>query len=254
MAGTPHPIDRHRVAELLGFASPLDNAMDSVSARDHVIESVSACAILASHLSRLAEELVIWSTNEFGLVKLSDSWSTGSSIMPQKRNPDAAEIIRGKTGRVYGALITLLTMVKSLPLAYNRDLQEDRPALFDGIHTSLACVRVMTGAISSLSIKSGPDLAGDPLLATELADFLASKGVPFRDAHRVVGQIVKLCEDSDRGLDELSLNELQQAHSAFTPEVFAWLEPEAAAERRTSFGGTAWCEVERQVKLLKSTV
>ncbi|MFT4974363.1 MAG: argininosuccinate lyase [Myxococcota bacterium] len=252
MAGTPHPIDRHRTAELLGFDGLVDNAMDAVSARDHVIESASVCAIVAIHLSRLAEELVLWSSREFGLIELSEAWSTGSSIMPQKRNPDAAELIRGKSGRVVGALTALLVMVKGLPMAYNRDLQEDRPALFDAIHTTIASTSVASGCISSMTIKSGPDLTGDPLLATELADFLASHGIPFREAHHVVGRIVRHCEEQSTNLAQLSLADFQTFHEAFTEEVFAWLVPEAAADRRTSHGGTAWSEVTRQITVLRA--
>lgn len=250
MAGTPHPIDRLRTAELLGFNGIVENAMDAVSTRDHLQEAVSVCAILASNLSRLAGELILWSSKEFSRVRLSDDWSTGSSIMPQKRNPDAAELIRGKTGRIYGALISLLTLTKGLPMAYNRDLQEDRQALFDALQTSIASVRVMTGCISSMQILSGPDLVGDPLLATELADYLASKGLAFREAHHVVGRIVRHCEKNDINLSQLGSSGLQSFHTLFGDDVMAWLEPEAAVERRTSRGGTAWPEIQRQVALL----
>jgi len=254
MAGTPHPIDRARTAALLGFDGPMDNAMDAVSARDHVIEATSACAILMSHLSRMAEELVLWSTPEFDRVRLTDAWSTGSSIMPQKRNPDAAELVRGKTGRVYGSLVTVLTLIKALPLAYNRDLQEDRPPLFDAIGTTRACVRVMAGCWSSLQLRPGPELRGDFLLATELADFLASQGVPFREAHHVAGSLVKGCEERGQDLSSLTLGELQLAHPSFSEEALAWLEPEAAVQRRRSLGGTAWSEVQRQVVALRETL
>jgi len=254
MAGTPHPIDRHRSAELLGFDGLIDNAMDAVSARDHVMEAASVCAILAIHLSRLAEELVLWSSREFNLVQLSEAWSTGSSIMPQKRNPDAAELIRGKSGRVVGALSALLVMVKGLPMAYNRDLQEDRPALFDAIHTALACTRVATGCIGSMTVRDGPDLVGDPLLATEIADFLASQGVPFREAHHVSGRIVRHCEEQGHGLDVLTVEDFQGFHPAFTAEVLGWLDPAAAADRRTSHGGTAWSQITRQISVLRATL
>jgi len=252
MAGTPHPIDREMTAELLGFAEPTPNAMDAVSARDHVQESVAACAILAGHLSRLAAELILWSSTEFQRVSLSDDWSTGSSIMPQKRNPDAAELIRGKTGRVYGNLINLLTLTKGLPMAYNRDLQEDRHALFDAFSTTMACVSVMNGCISSLTILPGPDLNGDPALATELADYLCSKNVPFRTAHHVVGQIVRHCEREGLGLDDLGLSGLQTFHQAFEPTVLEWLSPEAAVERRQSLGGAGWAQIEAQCARLQS--
>jgi argininosuccinate lyase len=254
MAGTPHPIDRARTAELLGFSGPLENAMDAVSSRDHLLEATAAASILSLTLSRMAEELVLWSTREFNYIRLSEAWSTGSSIMPQKRNPDAAEIVRGKTGRVVGALVSLMTMMKGLPMAYNRDMQEDRPPLFDAIHTTIACVRVMTGCIASMEIRGGPDLTGDPLLATELADFLASRGVPFRDAHHVVGRIVRDCETRGIGLDALGVDGLQAFHPAFDAVALEWLEPESAAERRTSRGGTAWCEVTRQIGLLRQSL
>ncbi len=254
LAGTPHPVDLHRSAELLGFDGPLSNAMDAVAARDHLLEAAAVCAIIASHHSRMAQELVTWSSTEFGFVRLGEAWSTGSSIMPQKRNPDAAELVRGKTGRVHGALMSLLTLVKALPLAYNRDLQEDKHALFQAVDTTLACTRVLTGCYESLQLKSCPDLRGDFLLATELADFLAQRGVPFREAHRVVGQLVASCEQRGGDLSLLSLEDLQAAHSAFDAQALAWLEPEAAAERRTSHGGTAWCEIERQVAQLRVTL
>ena len=251
MAGTPHPINRQRSAELLEFDGLMENAMDAVAARDHILETVSVCAILGTHLSRIAEELILWSTKEFGWISLSDDWSTGSSIMPQKRNPDAAELIRGKTGRINGALISLLTLVKALPLAYNRDLQEDRPPLFEAIFLATACTKVMAGCIQSMQIHGGPELKGDFALATELADYLAAKGVPFRQAHHVVGHLVKACEAKNGNLTSLTMAELQQADEHFSEDVFTWLEPSAAAERRTSTGGTAWQEIEKQISSLR---
>ena len=254
MAGTPHPIDRARSAALLDFERPMPNAMDAVSARDHVLELASTCAIVSTHLSRMAEELVVWSTREFGWVRLSDAWSTGSSIMPQKRNPDAAELVRGRTGRATGALVSLLTLVKALPLAYNRDLQEDRVALFPAVQSVLDCTRVLSGCYGSLEVKGGPDLTGDFALTTELADFLSGTGVPFREAHHVAGRLVKLCEDRGHGLDRLTLSDLQDAHPAFTAEVLGWLDPVQAIERRTSLGGTAWSQVVQQVAALRRTL
>lgn len=252
MAGTPHPIDRARTAELLHFTHAMPNAMDAVSARDHVLELASTCAIVATHLSRMAEELVIWSTREFRWVRLSDAWSTGSSIMPQKRNPDAAELVRGRTGRATGALMSLLTLVKALPLAYNRDLQEDRVALFPAVQSVLESVQVLTGCYGSMAVLGGPDLTGDFALTTELADFLAGQGVPFREAHHVAGSLVKQCEEQGHGLDALTLADLQAAHPAFTEEALAWLDPEQAVERRTSLGGTAWGQVEVQIAALRA--
>ena len=254
LAGTPHPIDRRRTAELLGFPRLIENAMDGVSARDHAIEAAAAAAIAATNLSRLAEELVIGSSAEFGLYRLSEAWSTGSSIMPQKRNPDAAELVRGKAGRVLGDLMALLTLVKGLPMAYNRDLQEDRPPLFDALTTTISCVSVTAGCVESLEVVRSPDLRGDPLLATEIADHLATLGVPFREAHRVSGQLVRLAERRGVRLDQLDAADLAAAHPALGPALYAWLDPEAAVERRRSAGGTAWVEVERQVALLRATL
>jgi argininosuccinate lyase len=256
MAGTPHPIDRARTAELLGFGSVLENAMDAVSARDHLAEVASACAICMTRLSRMAEELVLWSAPEFGLVRMAEAWATGSSIMPQKRNPDAAELVRGKTGRVLGDLVALLTMEKGLPLAYNRDLQEDREALFDAVRTTTSCLSVMAGMWDSLAVNDpyAERLEGGFLLATELADYLAAKGVPFREAHHVSGTLVKWCEDRGTNFKALDLALLQQHHPAFEADALDWLDPAGAAERRTSQGGTAWSQVTRQVGLLRSTL
>ena len=251
MAGTPHPIDRHRTAELLGFGAPVENAMDAVSARDHLCEAAAACAIAMSHLSRQAEELVLWSSQEFGLVRLDDAYATGSSIMPQKRNPDAAELIRGKAGRVFGDLQALLAMVKGLPLAYNRDLQEDRAALFDAVDTTTACARIAAGVWKTLSVhRDRYVLDGDFLLATELADYLVTKGVAFREAHHVVGRIVGALEGEGADFGALDAARLAAFHPAFGPDALGWLDPSAAVERRKSFGGTASSEVARQVGLL----
>ncbi|HCH66396.1 MAG TPA: hypothetical protein DFR83_26570 [Deltaproteobacteria bacterium] len=173
--------------------------------------------------------------------------------MPQKRNPDAAELVRGRTGRATGALVSLLTLVKALPLAYNRDLQEDRVALFPAVDSVLDCIRVLSGCYGSMEVRGGPDLTGDFALTTELADFLAGRGVPFREAHHVAGSLVKFCEDRGHGLDALTLEDLQRAHPAFTAEVLQWLHPEQAIERRTSLGGTAWSQVEQQVAALRAT-
>ena len=254
MAGTPHPIDRMRTAELLHFDGVVENAMDAVATRDHQQEAVSCCAIAASNLSRLATELVLWSSTEFSRIRLGDSYSTGSSIMPQKRNPDAPELIRGKTARVYGSLHALLTLTKGLPMAYNRDFQEDREALFDAVKTVLACTKIMDECIAGMDILEGPDLEGSPLLATELADYLVSKGLPFRDAHHVVGRIVKHCEVNNIGFHHLGVEGMKSFHEKFDQEVLVWIDPVQAAERRTSRGGTAWSEVERQAILLLEKV
>jgi len=257
MAGTPHPIDRARTAQLLGFGGVVPNAMDAVSARDHLMEAVSACAIIMVHLSRMAEELVLWSSAEFSFVRLSEAWSTGSSIMPQKRNPDAAELVRGKSGRVIGHLNALLVMTKGLPLAYNRDLQEDRQALFDAMGTTHACLSVMAGMWDSLDVRVeryASALQGDFLLATELADTLAARGVPFREAHHVAGRLVAWCEARGGDLRLLTLDVLKEHHAVFDSDALGALDLEQAVERRRSTGGTAWSEVERQVVLLESAL
>jgi argininosuccinate lyase len=257
MAGTPHPIDRARTAELLGFAEVADNAMDAVAARDHLQEVSAACAIAMTHLSRMAEELVLWSSREFDLIRMGEQYATGSSIMPQKRNPDAAELVRGKAGRVYGDLQALLVMVKGLPLAYNRDLQEDKRALFDAVQTTGACASICAGMFATLTVRRDrydAELRSDFLLATELADYLAGKGVPFREAHHVSGRLVRWCEGRGVGFDALTLDVLREHHDAFDADALQWLDPVAAAERRDSFGGTAYSEVERQVKTLRETL
>ena len=256
MAGTSFPIDRDRTTALLGFASPMENAMDAVSARDHVLESVAALAILATHLSRMAEELVLWSSTEFDLFRIDPAYSSGSSIMPQKRNPDAAELVRGHTGRGVGALMGLLTLVKGLPLAYNRDLQEERVHLYASIDSSLDCLKILRGVYATLWINRGryqESLVGDPSLATELADHLVTIGIPFREAHgRVAGLMGKL-EESGRDLTEISHEEL----AALDPnlrqeELESLLDPVEAARRRRSRGGTAPEEQARQVALLRA--
>ena len=255
MAGTPHPIDRAKTASLLGFAGPVENAMDAVSARDHLCEAASLCAIAMSHLSRMAEELVLWSTQEFALVSVAEGYATGSSIMPQKRNPDAAELVRGKCGQVFGDLQALLTMVKGLPLAYNRDLQEDRQAAFRALDSTVDCAQIMAGMWATLQVHSEryeQVLTGDFLLATELADYLVQKNVAFRDAHHVVGRIVAHCEAQGTNFSALTTADLQAFHSSFEADVLSWLEPRAAAERRTSHGGTASSEIARQVSVLRA--
>lgn len=255
MAGTPHPIDRLHSAELLGFDGVVENAMDAVAARDHAQEVAAAAAICMTHLSRMAEELVLWSSSEFALVRLGEGYATGSSIMPQKHNPDAAELVRGKAGRVYGDLLALLTMVKGLPLAYNRDLQEDREPLFAAVETTLDCLHIFTGVWDTLEVNGErfeEALRGDFSLATELADLLAAGGVPFREAHEIVGRIVRWCEEEGCDLRALTPAVAGRFHPALAVDLAPWLDPRAAAERRTSRGGTAWQEVERQVGLLRA--
>jgi argininosuccinate lyase len=255
MAGTPHPIDRHISASWLGFSRPVENAMDAVAARDHLCEAASACAIAMTHLSRMAEELVLWSTAEFGLIRIGESYTTGSSIMPQKRNPDAAELVRGKAGRVLSDLQALLVMVKGLPLAYNRDLQEDRRALFDAVDTTIACASMMRDQWRDMTVHRNryeTVLQGDFLLATELADWLVGQGVPFREAHHVAGRLVAWCEARGTNFSALTVEVLREHHPLFTADALGWLDPRAAAERRRSFGGTASEEIRRQTELLRA--
>ena len=255
MAGTSHPIDRDRTAALLGFDGPVENAMDAVAARDHVQEVAAVCAICCGHLSRMAEELVLWSSAEFGFVRLGDAYATGSSIMPQKRNPDAAELVRGKAARVQGAVTTLLSLTRALPMAYNRDLQEGREPLFDAVDTTLACVAISDGIWGTLTFRADrfeDALRGDFALATELADRLAARGVPFREAHGIAARIVRDLEDAGERLDALTPERAAAYHPALADDLDELLDPRAAAERRTSRGGTTWAEIERQVVALRT--
>jgi len=253
MAGTPFPIDRQRTAELLGFSAPTDNAMDTVAARDHALEIASVCAIAATHMSRLAEELVLWSTTEFAFVRHGDGYSTGSSIMPQKRNPDAAELVRGRAARVQGNLQTLMSLLRGQPLAYNRDLQEDRRALFDAVTSAADCASVLAGTLRELRFidRFETELRGDFSLATEVADFLVGEGLSFRDAHGVAARLVKWCEEHQIDLSGVTADVAAEFHPALADHLHELLDPRAAAERRISFGGTAWSEVERQVAIIR---
>ncbi|MEM6454733.1 MAG: argininosuccinate lyase, partial [Acidobacteriota bacterium] len=247
--------DRARTAALLGFGAIAENAMDAVAARDHVQEVAATCAIVMGHLSRMAEELVLWSSAEFAFVRMGEDYATGSSIMPQKRNPDAAELVRGKVGRVFADVQTLLVLTKALPLAYNRDLQEDRAALFDALDTTEASVAITAGMWRTLTVahdRFEAALAGDFSLATEIADLLAARGVPFREAHEIVGGIVRDCEAAGRGLEPAHVATFHPALAA--EDLGPWLDPHAAAARRTSRGGTAWPEIERQCALLRATL
>lgn len=257
MAGTSHPIDRRRTAELLGFRGVVENAMDAVAARDHLQELAAVCAIAMTNLSRQAEELVLWSTQEVGFVRIGEAHSTGSSIMPQKRNPDAVELARGKAGRVVGDLVALLTLVKGLPLAYNRDLQEDRWSFFDALETtrdSIALVAEVWTDLRFVADRFETELAVDPSLATELADGLARRGVPFREAHGVVARLMRRLEEERRGLDSLTDEELTAAHPAFPEGARSWLDPRRAVAARASVGGTAPGETSRQLELLRASL
>ncbi|MDW6026108.1 argininosuccinate lyase [Mesorhizobium sp. BAC0120] len=255
LAGTGFPIDRHRTAAALGFREPTRNSIDSVSDRDFAIEFLSVAAITATHLSRLAEEIVIWSTPQFGFVRLSDSFSTGSSIMPQKKNPDAAELVRAKTGRINGHLIALLTVMKGLPLAYSKDMQEDKEAVFDAAETLDLMIAAMTGMVGDLAVNEAAmrEAAGAGYsTATDLADWLVREaGLPFREAHHVTGRAVALAEEKNLPLEKLSLDELKGISPAITADVYSVLSVENSVKSRTSFGGTAPHEVRRQVRYWK---
>lgn len=251
LAGTTFPIDRELVARELGFSKLYENSLDAVSDRDYIVEFISSSAILMVHLSRLAEELILWSSREFGFVELDDAFSTGSSIMPQKKNPDVPELVRGKTGRVVGHLTALLMVLKGLPLAYNKDLQEDKEALFDTADTVCASLKIFTGLIATLKVNEGRMLAaarGDFSTATDLADYLACRGMPFREAHAVVGRLVQKCLAAGKALEDLTLDELQAASPLFGPDALAVLQVEHSVARRTSRGGTAPAQVEEALR------
>jgi argininosuccinate lyase len=257
LAGTPHPIDRQRTAELLGFSRPMENAMDAVAARDHLQETVAVCAICMSTLSRMAEELVLWSSAEFALIRLDDRHTTSSSIMPQKRNPDGAELVRGEAGMVFGHLQALLTLTKGMPLAYNRDLQQDRKPLIESVLRTTASVQLLGAMWRDLEVRVARfenELVGDFSLATELADLLVDRGVPFREAHRAVAHAVRWCEEQGENLSVLDGGAARRFHSEFPSELGLWLDPRAAVERRSSLGGTASSEIVRQVSLLRELI
>lgn len=229
LAGTTHIIDRELTAKDLGFSKPVDNFLDGVSDRDYLIELMSAFSIIMMHLSRLSEELIVWSSQEFKFITIDDAYSTGSSIMPQKKNPDAAELTRGKTGRVYGSLMSLLTTMKGLPLAYNKDLQEDKEVFFDSLDTTLACLQIMSNMISTIEVNSEnmkKAVKEGFLNATEVADYLVSKGVAFRDAHSIVGSIVIYCEDHKKAIEELTLEELSSLSSIIEEDIYEFIDYE----------------------------
>lgn len=242
LAGTPHPIDREQVAALLGFNGVTRNSLDAVSDRDALLESMSAAAISMVHLSRLAEELVLWSTAEFGFIEIDDAFTTGSSMMPQKKNPDVAELVRGKCGRVIGDLVALLVTMKALPLSYNRDMQEDKPSLYSALGTWIRSLAVMARMIPAITFKQAAmraALSAGFATATELADHLATRGVPFREAHGVVGRIVAHCIAAQKTLDGLTLAELRGFHASFGDDALSWIDVERAVERRDVPGGPA---------------
>lgn len=252
LAGTSFPIDRHQTAKTLGFDRPTANSLDSVSDRDFVLETLGAASICAMHLSRLAEEIVLWATPQFGFAALSDKFSTGSSIMPQKRNPDAAELVRGKAGRVIGALTALLIVMKGLPLTYSKDMQEDKEGTFDALQSLSLCLAAMTGMVRDLN----PDLArmraaagAGFATATDLADWLVrALGLPFREAHHVTGRIVALAAAKSVGLEDLSLAEMQSVESRINADIFDVLGVEKSVQSRKSYGGTAPDNVAHQAQ------
>ncbi len=257
LAGTSFPIDRHQTAAKLGFAKPTENSLDTVSDRDFLIEFLSFSSILMMHLSRIAEELVWWSTPEFNYVTLDDSVTTGSSIMPQKKNPDVAELIRGKVGRVYGALMGSLTMMKALPLSYNRDLQEDKQYLFEAMDLSLSSLKVMrlmldTAVFNHARMESS--LAGDFSNATDLADDLVKKGLPFRDAHEVSGKVVRYCLETGKYMENLTLDELKPFSPLFDQTSLTVLPHLAVMQARSSFGATGSKQVIQQIERAKKNI
>ena len=253
LAGTNFPIDRQYTAKLLNFPEISHNSMDAVADRDFAAEFCSASALLMMHLSRFSEELVIWNSSEFGFVELSDAFTTGSSIMPQKKNPDAAELIRGKSGRVFGNLVSLLTLMKGLPLAYNKDLQEDKEPLFDSADTVKVCLKIFTGMMKSAKFKSlsVEELSASGFLtATDMADYLVLKGVPFREAHEITGKTVAYCLDSGKTLDNLSLKELRKISRRFEEDVSEHIALKNSVDRKNVHGGTAKKQVKAQISRL----
>lgn len=257
LSGTSLPIDRAYVARLLKFGVVSSNSMDSVSDRDFVAEFISAGAVLMMHLSRLAEEFVIWATEEFSFIGLPDAFSTGSSIMPQKKNPDVAELIRGKTGRIYGNLMSILTVMKGLPLAYNRDMQEDKPALFDTVDTLKASLRVFSEMLPNIVFmkKKMTESAGEGYsTATEMADYLVRKGLPFRDAHEAAGKAVLYSIKKKKRLSGLSLEEMKGFSGLFEKDVYPSLEAISSIEGKTSWGGTSESEVKKNIRRLRAAL
>jgi len=254
LAGTSYPLDREFTAKLLGFSSVSRNSMDAVSDRDFVAETIFNCAMVMMHLSRLSEELILWSTNEFDFIELPDAFCTGSSIMPQKKNPDVSELTRGKTGRVYGDLIAILTTLKGLPLTYNRDLQEDKEPLFDAIDTTKAALKVNTLIVEGMKPKRERmrEQAGKGFsLATDLADYLAKKGLPFRKAHEVVGKLVAYCLDKGKDLTELSLKEFKEFSPLFEEDVLSLMSLEGSVNSRDVIGGTSLRRVKEEIERIK---
>jgi argininosuccinate lyase len=242
LAGTTYPLDRDYTARELGFYGPTLNSMDSVSDRDYVIEFLSDLSLIMMHLSRFSEELIIWNSNEYRFVEMDDAFSTGSSIMPQKKNPDICELVRGKTGRVYGDLFSLMTTMKGLPLAYNKDMQEDKEPAFDAIDTAHACVKLFAGMLSTLSFRKDvmeKSAARGFTNATDAADYLVVRGVPFRDAHGIIGRVVLYCIEEGRSIEELSLEELKSFSEAFGEDIYEAVSLKTCVDKRLTVGGPA---------------
>jgi argininosuccinate lyase len=254
LAGTTFPINRQMVADELGFARLYENSMDAVSDRDFILEFLAASSILMMHLSRFCEELVLWSSTEFGFVELDDAFCTGSSIMPQKKNPDVAELVRGKTGRVYGHLIGLLTVLKGLPLAYNKDLQEDKEGMFDTVYTVKTSLILFAGMIETMQVRRAnleKAVREDFSNATDLADYLVRKGMPFRQAHEVIGKTVLYCIQHGKFLADLTLAEYQEFSELFEEDLFAAIDIRTVVDARASKGGTGTASVQEQIGLVK---
>ena len=253
LAGTTYPIDRQMTAEALGFDGPTENSLDGVSDRDYCIELASALSILMMHLSRLSEEVVLWCSWEFKFIELDDAFATGSSIMPQKKNPDVAELVRGKTGRVYGDLMALLSMMKSLPLAYNKDMQEDKEAVFDAVDTVKLCLSTFASMLKTATVLEGNMRAAAAkgfINATDCADYLTKKGVPFRDAYKVTGQLVGYCVEKGTTLEALPLSVYKEFSDVFEEDVYAAIDLNACAMNRRSYGGPAEEGVKGQLEKL----
>jgi len=257
LAGTTYAIDRFATAAALGFARPMENSMDAVSDRDFALEALSACSILMMHLSRFSEEIILWCSWEFQFVELDDAYSTGSSIMPQKKNPDVAELVRGKTGRVYGDLITLLTVMKGLPLAYNKDMQEDKECLFDAFDTVEMCLGVFTAMLDTMTVR-GENMyraAGAGFInATDCADYLVKKGLPFREAYMAVGQLVHRCIEAGQTLEDLPLKDFQAVSALFDADVYQALALKTCVGERKVFGAPAPEAVKQQIGSIRAFV
>ncbi|BAQ25033.1 argininosuccinate lyase [Streptococcus troglodytae] len=257
LAGTTFPIDREMTAQLMGFAEPYSNSLDAVSDRDFILEFLANASILMMHMSRMCEEIISWCSHEYQFVTLSDTFSTGSSIMPQKKNPDMAELIRGKSGRVYANLFGLLTVMKSLPLAYNKDLQEDKEGMFDTAETITVALDILTGMLSSMTVNAthmAESTEKDFSNATELADYLASKGLPFRQAHEIVGQLVLECTKKGIYLQDVPLTRYQEISNLIGQDIYETLKSHTAVERRRSLGGTGFEQVKWQIAEAKKAL